>query len=243
MATGDKRYHPMRMLIILTVLIGILIAFSGLGAIWGGGITPKFALDLAGGTQIILTPTLADEEVLTEEALDEAIAVIRQRVDASGVSEAEITKQGAQNIVVGIPGETPSDETIELISKAAQMRFRPVILSFSPVDETETLVNQKTLQDYAKYYASLNNSTSDIIQDIVEGDNTAYDWTPDPSDQATTPSGDSTTPSDLPTEPSETSNTSGISSHSISYSYNESNASRTQSYNPYVGVWTDHVTG
>ncbi|MDR2083309.1 MAG: protein translocase subunit SecD [Candidatus Ancillula trichonymphae] len=89
---------------------------------------PKFALDLAGGTQIILTPQLEGGQTADDKALDQAIEVIRQRIDVSGVAESEINKQGSSNIVVGIPGETPSDETINLISKAARMRFRPVLI-------------------------------------------------------------------------------------------------------------------
>lgn len=87
---------------------------------------PGLALDLQGGTQIILEPVTTDGSEITPEALDEAINVIRQRIDSSGVSEAEIAQQGEGNIVVGIPGEV-DDETIALISKAAQMKFRPVL--------------------------------------------------------------------------------------------------------------------
>jgi preprotein translocase subunit SecD len=88
---------------------------------------PKFALDLAGGTELILKAETEDGSTPDDNALDQAIDVIRQRIDASGVAEAEINKQGDSNIVVGIPGETPSDETIKLISNAAKMNFRPVI--------------------------------------------------------------------------------------------------------------------
>ncbi|MEK8228905.1 hypothetical protein NKG05_27460 [Oerskovia sp. M15] len=56
--------------------------------------------------------------------------MIRQRVDSTGVSEAEITSQG-KNIVVGLPG-TPSDETLDLVRKSAQMRFRPVLAVAAP---------------------------------------------------------------------------------------------------------------
>lgn len=92
----------------------------------GASLTPGLALDLEGGTQIILTPVTTDGSQVTDETVNQAINVIRQRVDSSGVAEAEITSQGGRNIVVGIPGKA-SDETIELVSKAAQMRFRPVL--------------------------------------------------------------------------------------------------------------------
>ncbi len=91
----------------------------------GSSFAPGLALDLQGGTQIILTPTSTDGSEITPEAIDESINVIRQRIDSSGVAEAEIAAQG-NNVVVGIPGEA-SQETIDLVSQPAQMRFRPVL--------------------------------------------------------------------------------------------------------------------
>lgn len=92
----------------------------------GASFAPGLALDLEGGTQIILRPATTDGSDMTPETVNEAINVIRQRVDSSGVTEAEITSSGGQNIVVGIPGEV-SQETIDLVAQAAQMRFRPVL--------------------------------------------------------------------------------------------------------------------
>ena len=94
-------------------------------------VTPKLALDLEGGTQLILTPRTTDGSEITSQDIDEAIEIIRQRVDASGVSEAEITSQGQSNIVVALPGQ-PSQETLDLVRTSAQMRFRPVLTVAQP---------------------------------------------------------------------------------------------------------------
>jgi preprotein translocase subunit SecD len=134
--SSTRRSRPVRTLVIFTVLT-ILLPFAGLVAGTfldgrstenpsGASLTPGLALDLEGGTQIILKPTTTDGSEVTPDTVTEAINVIRQRIDSSGVSEAEITSQGQGNIVVGIPGK-PSQETIDLVSKAAQMRFRPVL--------------------------------------------------------------------------------------------------------------------
>ncbi|MFF3063779.1 protein translocase subunit SecD [Oerskovia sp. NPDC057915] len=121
----------------LAVLILALFASIFAGTKWSdASITPGLALDLEGGTQIILTP-IASEGQVTDETITQAINVIRQRVDSSGVTEAEITSQG-NNIVVGLPG-TPSDETLDLVRKSAQMRFRPVLTVGAPTPvETTT---------------------------------------------------------------------------------------------------------
>ena len=119
--------HPGRRLVMLLLII--VIGFAGLyaGAATGRtSMTPGLALDLEGGTQIILTPTTSDGSEITDEDVDQAIEIIRQRVDASGVTEAQISRQGGQNIVVSLPG-SPSQDTLELVRTSAVLYFRPVI--------------------------------------------------------------------------------------------------------------------
>lgn len=130
---AERRPRPVRSLISLAVIVFIIA-----GAIFAGtkfsdaSFTPKLALDLEGGTQIILTPQTEDGSEVTADDINQAIKIIRQRVDASGVSEAEITRQGSQNIVVALPGE-PSQETLDLVRRSAQLRFRPVIVASGPL--------------------------------------------------------------------------------------------------------------
>lgn len=114
----------------LGVLVLALAGIIGLGAVTGSGATfaPKLALDLQGGTQIILSPLLEDGETVSEEQLAQAVEIIRQRVDATGVSEASIKTQGNSNIIVEIPG-TPDESTLKLIRSSAKLEFRPVILA------------------------------------------------------------------------------------------------------------------
>lgn len=116
-----------RSLITLLVFIVALVGVIGFG-VWRGDATwtPKLALDLQGGTQIILAPKLTDGQAVTGEQLDQAVSIIRQRVDASGVSEAEITTQGSQNISVSIPGKA-DEATIQRIEASAKLDFRPVL--------------------------------------------------------------------------------------------------------------------
>jgi len=122
------------------VLAGLLVVLYGAIAasvqFSDGSWTPKLALDLEGGTQIVLKPESA--QTPTSGQIDQAIDVIRNRVDASGVSEAEITSQGSgggATIVVGLPGK-PSEETLKLVRTSAQMEFRPVLVQGDPSPTT-----------------------------------------------------------------------------------------------------------
>ncbi len=138
MARSGPMRAGIRSLIWLAVIVIALIVVLGAGRIWGdAGLKPKLALDLQGGTQLILTPKLAQGQSVTQDQLDQAVAIIRQRVDSAGVSEAEVSSQGGAQIVVSIPG-TPSDDTLQRIESAARLVFRPVIYADSITDQTTT---------------------------------------------------------------------------------------------------------
>ena len=90
---------------------------------------PRLGLDLEGGTSVILTPRVAEGEKgsITQDALDQAVSIIRNRVDSFGVAESEVTTAG-NNIVISIPGK--QDKTIlDTVQQTAELRFRQVLLS------------------------------------------------------------------------------------------------------------------
>ena len=127
MASHKRR--PVRALVTLTVAIVAACAALAIGHfVKGVSPYPDLALDLKGGTQLILTPTATSEgqREITENDITQAITIIRNRIDASGVSESEISSLGNSNIMVSIPG-TPSQEQLDLIRSSSQMNFRPVL--------------------------------------------------------------------------------------------------------------------
>ncbi|WP_255434786.1 protein translocase subunit SecD [Cellulosimicrobium sp. TH-20] len=203
MATSSTRARPVRTLVTLGILIVVLFGSLFAGTKLdpktednpgGASLTPGLALDLEGGTQIILEPVTTDGSQPTAEDINQAINVIRQRIDAQGVSEAEITSQGRNNIVVGIPGQ-PSQETIDLVSTSAQMRFRPVLSVGMP---TATPADESTDQA-AGDDAATDGATDPAAED---GTDPAADAATDaPADDATTDPAPETTrpenPSDL----------------------------------------------
>jgi preprotein translocase subunit SecD len=100
--------------------VGLAIAY-GLVALLGTW-TPRLGLDLEGGTRITLAATGND---VTESSLTEAAGIIDDRVNGSGVSEAEVTTQGNQFVTVEIPGESRQD-LVNTVKRQAQLRFRVV---------------------------------------------------------------------------------------------------------------------
>ena len=122
----------------LTWLLIVLAGLVGINwlavALQGGTWTPKLALDLEGGTQLVLEAQLSEGQAdPTAEQMAQAVSIIRQRVDASGVSEAEITTQGGKNIVISVPGEM-DPETRARVESSAKLEFRPVLMATSAAD-------------------------------------------------------------------------------------------------------------
>jgi preprotein translocase subunit SecD len=99
---------------------------------------PKLGLDLIGGTEIILQPELAKGQTVSSDQLNQAVAIIRERIDAAGVSEPSISTQGqggSENIQVQIPGQLDK-ETQSRITKAAKLSFRAVLVASAATSAT-----------------------------------------------------------------------------------------------------------
>lgn len=132
--------RPARGLIALFIVSVGLLAW----AFWPGtSNTVRLGLDLQGGTQVILVPkpVTAGAEI-TDEQLQQTVAIIRQRVDGLGVAEAEVTTQGSGNgaaIIVSVPG-AEQDRVVDLVKRTALLDFRPVdtLLTPQPFDINAT---------------------------------------------------------------------------------------------------------
>jgi preprotein translocase subunit SecD len=121
----------MRRRLLLPLLFIVVVAFGGLAITRLTGSGPELGLDLQGGVSVVLHPTHEADD----GQLDVALEIIRNRVDALGVAEPEIVRQGG-NIVVQLPGVENRDRAIELVGQTAELRFRPV-LSQIPIDQVD----------------------------------------------------------------------------------------------------------
>jgi preprotein translocase subunit SecD len=132
-ATSTPVRHAWRALTALLIITAVLFGINALGvyvfnkASW----VPSLALDLEGGTQIILEAQSADGAAPTSDQMNQAATIIRQRVDASGVGEADIATQSGNQIVVQIPGQA-DEETRNRIQQSAQLQLRAVLLAGDP---------------------------------------------------------------------------------------------------------------
>ncbi|GAA3031442.1 protein translocase subunit SecD [Streptosporangium longisporum] len=108
----------------LLLLLAIILAMGG-AMLLNKAYTPEYGLDLAGGTTVTLSPITPNGTAPTEESLDLAVNIIRDRVNGTGISDAEVAKSG-DNIVISVPG-AGQEEVVKLVGTTAELRFRQVL--------------------------------------------------------------------------------------------------------------------
>ena len=118
-----KTARPGRTVVVFFLGLAIAYGLVALGGTW----KPELGLDLQGGTRITLTAKGSP----SSENLDEARGIIDQRGNGTGVTEAEVTTQGGNLIVVEIPGKSRSD-LVDTVKRQAQLRFRTVACTEGP---------------------------------------------------------------------------------------------------------------
>jgi len=141
----------------------------------------RLGLDLRGGTSVTLQPRIAPGEngKVTNEAIDQAVSIIRQRVNSLGVAESEVAAQGsgtARQIVISVPGDT-GRRVVELVGQTAELRFRQVLAvaaSTGAVDPAATPATGISPEVNAKFAAldctkaeNLQGSGSDAPTDTI----------------------------------------------------------------------------
>src|SRR3990172_7914534 len=92
----------------------------------------RLGLDLKGGTYVLLQADISTLPAGTDvdDAMEGAKNILDRRINAFGVSETEVTREGKDRLAVQLPGITP-DEAKELLGKTALLEFRQPVLDES----------------------------------------------------------------------------------------------------------------
>src|SRR5437762_987516 len=116
---------PRKRLLALALVLS-LITFSVV-TIWPPQERITLGLDIKGGTSFLIRLVAADK-VLNKVMLDQAVEVIRKRVDYFGTGEPIIGPVGTDRILVQLPGLKPAQiqEARDQLSKVAKLEFRMV---------------------------------------------------------------------------------------------------------------------
>src|SRR5437764_15492727 len=113
----------LRKRLLATTLVMLLVAFS-IATIWPPKEKIQLGLDIQGGTSFLIRLMGGDKEV-NKGMLEQAVEVIRKRIDYFGVSEPVISPVGNDRILVQIPGLDTAkiQEARDQLSRVAKLEF------------------------------------------------------------------------------------------------------------------------
>lgn len=111
----QKNINQLRLLGLLAVLGGSIVILVQLPITLG--------LDLQGGTRLVLQGDDTAKVKVSDDAMSGVVAVIRNRIDALGVTEPTIQRKGRDQVIVELPGIKDPERAIKLIGDTALLEF------------------------------------------------------------------------------------------------------------------------
>ena len=102
----------------------------------GAGLTGKrdWDIQVVDGARFVLTPTKEGIAQAIDQAMETATEVVRKRIDALGTREPTIIRQGADRIVVQVPGLKDPAALKNLLGQTAKLEFKLVDQTALPSD-------------------------------------------------------------------------------------------------------------
>ena len=142
--------------LVVSILFVLALVGASMAGFLAGALRPLLGLDLVGGVSVVLSAPPGTPEDLLNKTLE----TIRERVDAIGVAEPDITLQGESNIQVQIPefGGRSQERLLALIGRTARLEYREVVKVIPPDDPkyAETEITQGDPQDEEVVYPEAN---------------------------------------------------------------------------------------
>ncbi|MFL6762533.1 MAG: protein translocase subunit SecD, partial [Sphingomicrobium sp.] len=85
-------------------------------------------------TRVVLTPTPSGSAAALKDAMSVARDVVRRRIDPGGTKEITVVTEGANRVLVEVPGVENPDELKKLIGQTARLEFKLVDQSANPAE-------------------------------------------------------------------------------------------------------------
>jgi preprotein translocase subunit SecD len=119
-ASPAGQFHPWRL---ITTFLVIVIGLYALVFFTPGSNTPKLGIDLQGGTRITLKARTSDGSAPSRDSMNQARDIMERRVNGSGVAGAQVQVDGADQLVITVPGQ---ENNLADLTRSAQLNIRPL---------------------------------------------------------------------------------------------------------------------
>jgi preprotein translocase subunit SecD len=117
----------------------------------------NLGLDLRGGLRVVLEAQEKEGQEVTQDTIQKAVGILRDRVDKLGVKETALYPQGKNRVVVEIAGEDDPEAAVDILKNTAQLEFWDV--------DNKVLVTGEHLKD-AQARISQDQQTAEVLIDF-----------------------------------------------------------------------------
>ncbi len=122
MKTGRKKV--LAVLIVVLLIASWYVSIFGIGSSFENlGKQLKYGLDINGGVYVLLEAETDETGTDLTQIMNQTKSVLENRVNAMGISEAQVSIEGTNRIRVEMPGVENAEEAIEQIGRTAQLQF------------------------------------------------------------------------------------------------------------------------
>ena len=108
-------------------------------------------LDLQGGTHVVLEAVDTEQAQVNDDAMNRVVAIMEKRVDALGLTEPIIQREGERRVIIELPGVKDPDAAIKTIGKTAMLEFRDedgnTVLTGTDLKDAQASTNPQTGQN------------------------------------------------------------------------------------------------
>lgn len=108
-------------------------------------------LDLQGGTHVVLEAEDTDVAKVNDDAMNRVVTIMEKRVNALGLTEPIIQREGERRVIIELPGVKDPDAAINTIGKTAMLEFKDedgnTVLTGTDLKDAQASTNQQTGQN------------------------------------------------------------------------------------------------
>ncbi len=112
----------------------------------------NLGLDLRGGVHIVYQAKGTKEAPVNDDAMTRTVATLDRRVNAFGVSEPLIQREGKDRIIVELAGLKDPDAAVKVLGKTALLEFKDekgkVVVTGRDIKDAKESINPATSQPY-----------------------------------------------------------------------------------------------
>jgi len=108
-------------------------------------------LDLQGGTHVVLEAEDTDIAKVNDDAMNRVVTIMEKRVNALGLTEPIIQREGERRVIIELPGVKDPDAAIKTIGKTAMLEFKDeegnTVLTGTDLKDAQASTNQQNGQN------------------------------------------------------------------------------------------------